>query len=234
MAKFITAAQAAAYIPNGATVVFGGFLGCGSAHSIIDALVEADTKDLTVIANDCGMEKGPTGDLYGIAKLIRNRQVKRVIASHVGMTPDVAIQSMTDKFLEVNLVPQGSLAEMIRAGGAGLGGVLTPVGVGTIVEESPLCLGRQTIDGKDYLLMKSLRADFALINAAKIDKSGNMWYKGTTRNFNSIAALAANITLAEADEIVEVGAIEPENIVTPGALVDYIVEGSPLHGKIRN
>lgn len=181
------------------------------------------TKDLTVIANDCGMENGPNGDLYGIAKLIRAHQVKRVIASHVGMTPDVATQSMTDKTLEVDLVPQGSLAEMVRADGAGLGGVLTPVGVGTIVEQSPPCLGRQTINGKDYLLMKTLHADFALINAAKIDRSGNMWYKGTTRNFAALAAMAANVTLAEADEIVEVGTIEPENIVTPGARVDYIV-----------
>lgn len=232
MAEIITAEQAVQYIPDGATIVFGGFLGCGSAHSMIDALVKAGKKELTVIANDCGMENGPNGDLYGIAKLIRNRQVKRVIASHVGMTPDVAEQSMTDKTLEVDLLPQGSLAEMIRAGGAGLGGVLTPVGVGTIVEESPLCLNKQKIDGKEYLLMKTLRADFALINAAKIDRAGNMWYKGTTRNFNSIAAMAAETTIAEADDLVEIGTIEPENIVTPAALVDYIVERSTLYGTV--
>jgi acetate CoA/acetoacetate CoA-transferase alpha subunit len=132
---------------------------------------------------------------------------------------------MVDKTLEVNLIPQGSLAEMIRAGGAGLGGVLTPTGVGTIVEDSPLCLGKQTIDGKEYLRMKPLHADFALVNAYKIDKAGNMWYKGTTRNFNVVAATAADVVIAEADNLVEIGAIEPENVVTPGAYIKYIVDG---------
>ena len=141
------------------------------------------------------------------------------------MTPDVGTQGMVEKTLQVDLVPQGSLAEMIRAGGAGLGGVLTPTGVGTIVEDSPLCLGKQTIDGKEYLLMKPLHADFALVNAYKIDKAGNMWYKGTTRNFNVVAATAADVVIAEADNLVEIGAIEPENVVTPGAYIKYIVDG---------
>ena len=154
-------------IPDGATIMFGGFLGCGSAHKIIDALSKSGKSGFTIIGNDCGMATGPDGDLYGMAKLVHNKQVKRVIATHVGMTPDVATQNMVDKTLEVNLIPQGSLAEMIRAGGAGLGGVLTPTGVGTIVEDSPLCLGKQTIDGKEYLLMKPLHADFALVNAIK-------------------------------------------------------------------
>ena len=144
------------------------------------------------------------------------------------MTPDVGTQNMVDKTLTVDLVPQGSLAEMIRAGGAGLGGVLTPTGVGTIVEDSPLCLGKQTIDGKEYLLMKALKADFALVNAHFVDKAGNMWYKGTTRNFNTVAATAADIVIAEADHVVEIGDIEPENVVTPGAYIKYIVDGGKL------
>ena len=136
-------------IPDGATIMFGGFLGCGSAHKIIDALSKSGKSGFTIIGNDCGMATGPDGDLYGMAKLVHNKQVKRVIATHVGMTPDVATQNMVDKTLEVNLIPQGSLAEMIRAGGAGLGGVLTPVGIDTLVEESPFCLGRHTVDGKE-------------------------------------------------------------------------------------
>ena len=225
MAKIISVEEAVAMIPDGATIMFGGFLGCGSAHKIIDALSKSGKSGFTIIGNDCGMATGPDGDLYGMAKLVHNKQVKRVIATHVGMTPDVGTQNMVDKTLEVNLIPQGSLAEMIRAGGAGLGGVLTPTGVGTIVEDSPLCLGKQTIDGKEYLLMKPLHADFALVNAYKIDKAGNMWYKGTTRNFNVVAATAADVVIAEADNLVEIGAIEPENVVTPGAYIKYIVDG---------
>ena len=212
-------------IPDGATIMFGGFLGCGSAHHVIDALAKSGKKDLTVIGNDCGMATGPNGDLYGVAKLVHNHQVKHVIATHVGMTPDVATQSMVEKTLTVDLIPQGSLAEMIRAGGAGLGGVLTPTGVGTIVEDSPFCLGKQTIDGKDYLLMKPIRADVAVVNAHMIDKFGNMWYKGTTRNFNIVMATAADLVIAEADHVVEIGDIQPENVVTSGAFVNYIVDG---------
>lgn len=229
MANIISVEEAVAMIPDGASILFGGFLGCGSAHHIINALAEKGTKDLTIIGNDCGMATGPDGiEYYGMAKLVHNHQVKQVIATHVGMTPDVGTQAMADKTLEVNLIPQGSLAEMIRAGGAGLGGVLTPTGVGTIVEDSPLCLGKQTIEGRDYLLMKALKADFALVNAHFIDKVGNMWYKGTTRNFNTVAATAAKVVIAEADHLVEVGDILPENVVTPGAYINYIVDGGKL------
>ena len=228
MDKIISVEEAVAMIPDGATIMFGGFLGCGSAHHVIDALAKSGKKDLTVIGNDCGMAAGPNGDLYGVAKLVHNHQVKHVIATHVGMTPDVAAQSMVDKTLTVDLIPQGSLAEMIRAGGAGLGGVLTPTGVGTIVEDSPFCLGKQTIDGKDYLLMKPIRADVAVVNAHMIDKFGNMWYKGTTRNFNIVMATAADLVIAEADHVVEIGDIQPENVVTSGAFVNYIVDGGTL------
>lgn len=226
MNKIISVKEAVDMIPDGATIMFGGFLGCGSAHHIINALAESGKKDFTIIGNDCGMATGPNGEeFYGMAKLIHNHQVKRVIATHVGMTPDVGTQGMVEKTLQVDLVPQGSLAEMIRAGGAGLGGVLTPTGVGTIVEDSPLCLGKQTIDGKEYLLMEPLHADFALVNAHMIDKFGNMWYKGTTRNFNVVAATAADVVIAEADNLVEIGDIDPENVVTSGAFVNYIVDG---------
>ena len=181
--KVISVAEAVAMIPDGATIMCGGFLGCGSAHHIIEALAEKGTKDLTLIGNDCGMATGPNGEeFYGMAKLVHNHQGKHVIATHVGMTPDVGTQGMVDKTLQVDLIPQGTLAEMIRAGGAGLGGVLTPTGVGTIVEDSPYCLGKQTIDGKEYLLMKPIRADFALINGHIVDQFGNIDRKSTRLN----------------------------------------------------
>ena len=213
-------------IPDGATIMYGGFLGCGSAHHIIEALAQKGTKDLTIIGNDCGMATGPNGEeFYGVAKLVHNHQVKHVIATHVGMTPDVGTQGMVDKTLTVDLIPQGTLAEMIRAGGAGLGGVLTPTGVGTIVEDNPYCLGKQTINGKDYLLMAPIHADFAVIAGYKIDKAGNVWYKGTTSNFNIVMATAADTVIAEAEQVVEIGGIAPEDVRTSGVFVDYVVEG---------
>lgn len=227
MDKIITVEQAVALIPDGASIMFGGFMGCGSAHRFIDALAQTKVKDLTVISNDGSMPGGPIGDeYYGIAKLIHNRQVKKLIATHVGLNPEVAEQSMKEGTLEVQLIPQGSMAEMIRAGGAGLGGVLTPTGVGTIVEDSPLCLGKQTVQGKDYLLMAPLHADFAVIAGVKVDKSGNVWYKGSTSNFNAVMATAADTVIAEARDIVEVGEIPPEDVRTAGVFVDYVMEGA--------
>ena len=225
MAKFVTVEEAVALIPDGATIMVGGFMGCGNAHKIIDALSKSGKGNFTLISNDGSMPGGPLGeDYYGIAKLIHNKQVKHLIATHVGLNPEVA-QQMNEGTMKVDLIPQGSLAEMIRANGAGLGGVLTPTGVGTIVEDSPFCLGKQTIDGKEYLLMKPIRADFALLNGHIIDKFGNIWYKGTTRNFNIVMATAADVVIAEADNVVEIGDIEPENVVTSGAFVNYIVDG---------
>lgn len=227
--KVISIEAAVDMIPEGASVMCGGFLGCGSAHRLIDALAQKGTKNLTIIANDCGMAAGPQGEeFYGLAKLIHNRQVRRVIATHVGMTPEVGEQGMVDKTLQVDLLPQGTLAEMIRAGGSGLGGVLTPTGVGTIVENSPFCLGRQQVRGKDYLLMEPLQADFALIGGHTVDRFGNVWYKGTTRNFNIVMAAAAGVTIVEADHLVQVGEIKPENVVTSGAYVTYIVDGGVI------
>ena len=226
MPKFVSMEEAVGLIPDGATVMFGGFMGCGSAHWFVDALSKSGVKDLTMICNDASMPGGPMGeDYYGVAKLVHNRQVKKLIATHVGLNPEVAVQSMQEGTLEVVLIPQGSLAEMIRAGGAGLGGVLTPTGVGTIVEDNPFCLGKHTVKGRDYLLMEPVRAGFAVIAGAKIDKAGNVWYKGDTSNFNIVMATAADVVIAEAEEVVEVGEIAPEDVRTSGVFVDYVVEG---------
>ena len=217
----ITAKEAAAMIPNGATIMCGGFLACGQARAIVKELVALGTKDLTLIANDMGRAVGPKGEeFFGIAELIHNHQVKRVIATHVGMTPEVGQQN-TEGTLEVNLLPQGTLAERIRCGGCGLGGVLTPTGVGTIVAE-----GKQEIvvDGKTYLLETPLRAEVAIVKAWKADTSGNLVYRRAGKNFNPMMAMAADFVIAEVEEIVEVGQIDPDQVCTPGACVDMVVQ----------
>ena len=228
MAKITSLSDAVSLIPDGATLMIGGFIGCGTPHKLIEVLSKSGKGGFTVISNDGGKPGGPLGDeQYGIAKLIHNRQVKKLIISHTGTNPDVSPQ-VIDGWLELLLVPQGSLIEMIRAGGAGLGGVITPTGVGTIIEDFEYVHGRIEIDGKTHLVLKPLRADFALISGYRIDKSGNIWYKATTRNFNVTMATAADTVTAEADHLVEVGDIEPENIVTSGAYVDYIVDGGAV------
>ena len=226
MAKFISVQEAVDLIPDGATIMFGGFMGCGNAHKIIDALSKSGKGGFTMIGNDASMPGGPLGEeYYGVAKLIHNKQVKHLIATHVGLNPEVA-QQMNEGTLKVDLIPQGSLAEMIRAGGAGLGGVLTPTGVGTIVEDNKdFVCGKVEVDGKTYLHMNPVKADFAIINGYNVDKAGNVWYKGTTRNFNLVMATAANVVIAEADHVVETGEIAPENVHTYGVFVDYVVDG---------
>lgn len=226
MAKFITVEEAVALIPDGASIMFGGFMGCGNAHKIIDALSKSGKGNFTMISNDASMPGGPMGeDFYGVAKLVHNHQIKHLIATHVGLNPEVA-QQMNDGSMKVDLIPQGTLAEMIRSGGAGLGGVLTPTGFGTIVQDyKDYVHSVQEIDGRKYLLMKPLRADFAIISGYKIDKAGNVWYKGDTRNFNLVMATAADVVIAEADHVVEIGEIEPEDVVTSGILVKYVVDG---------
>jgi acetate CoA/acetoacetate CoA-transferase alpha subunit len=222
MAKFITPREAAKLIPNGASVMFGGFMGCGSAHAVIGELAKLGTGGLTIICNDGSMPNGPDGsEFYGVSALIHNKQVKKLIASHVGLNPEVA-QQMNEGTLEVELIPQGSLAEMIRAGGAGLGGVLTPTGLGTIVQDAAHVHSVVEVDGKKYLLEKPIRADFAVIAGHTVDKAGNVWYKGTTRNFNEVMATAADTVIAEAENICEIGGIEPENVITLGVMVDYV------------
>jgi acetate CoA/acetoacetate CoA-transferase alpha subunit len=223
MPKIITAQEAAALIPSGSTVMFGGFIGCGAAHSIIQAMDQSDVTDITGILDDGALVGGPDGsDYYAWARLIHSGKMKKYIGSHVGSNADASARWARGE-LELELIPQGSMAEMIRAGGMGIPGILTPTGIGTLVEESPWVDRKLTIDGKDYLLMKPLRADFALISGYQVDTRGNIWYKGTTRNFNPLMAMAADTVIVEAEHLVEPGTIAPENVVTPGILVDYIV-----------
>jgi acetate CoA/acetoacetate CoA-transferase alpha subunit len=214
-----SADEAVAPIKDGSVIMVGGFMTCGTPEILIDALVKKDVKNLTIICDDGGWP------YKGVGRLIANGQVKRLIASHVGLNPEVARRSNTDveaDKLELTLVPQGTLAERIRAGGAGLGGVLTPTGVGTIIAE-----GKQVvnIDGKDFLLEKPLRAGFALIRASRIDKFGNAVFYGTTKNFNPLMATAADYVIAGACEIVETGSIDPNIVHISGILVDAIVGG---------
>ena len=215
MSKFITAKDAAAKVQDGMTVMIGGFLGVGTPHAIIDALLEKGVKDLTIIANDTAYPE------VGIGKLVTNRRVKKLIASHIG-TNNNTIDQMNAGEMEVVLQPQGTLAEQVRAGGAGLGGVLTQTGLGTVVEN-----GKQkvTVDGKEYLLERPLHADVALIGANICDESGNLVYKGTSQNFCPLMATAADLVIVEPQEIVPTGSIAPETVKTQGILVDFIVRG---------
>lgn len=223
MAKFVTVEEAAALIPDDASIMVGGFLGCGSPQKFIAALAAGGAKNLTLMCNDGALPNGPDGsDFYGVSKLIHNRQVKKMYCTHVGTNPEVA-QQMNEGSLEVVLIPQGSFVEMIRAGGSGLGGVLTPTGFGTVVQDAEHVHSIVEIDGKNYLLERPLKADFAALFGYKVDKAGNIWYKGTTRNFNTVMALAGEVVIVEAENLVEIGDIEPENVMTPGVLVDYIV-----------
>lgn len=216
MNKLISIEEAVNMIQDGMTIMVGGFLGCRNPYVLVDALVAKGVKDITLIANDTSFPE------IGIGKLIVNKQVKKLIASHIGTNKETGNQ-MNSGELEVELVPQGTLAERIRAAGAGLGGVLTPTGLGTVVAEGKDII---TVDGKEFLLEKPLRADIALIVGAKVDKKGNVRYKKATRNFNPIMATAADIVIVEADEVVEVGEIDPDDVMTPGIFVNYIVGGN--------
>ncbi|MGO1368660.1 CoA transferase subunit A [Senegalia sp. (in: firmicutes)] len=215
MNKQISIEEAIAKIEDGMSIMIGGFLGVGSPNQLIDALVEKNVKDLTIIANDTSFV-----DL-GIGKLVANKQVKKVIATHIGTNKETGRQ-MNEKELDVELVPQGTLVERIRAAGFGLGGVLTPTGLHTIVEE-----GKQKIevDGKEFLLEKPLKADVALLKGDLVDKKGNIVYDKTARNFNPTMATAAETVIVEAEKIVEIGDIDPENVITPSLFVNYIVAG---------
>lgn len=216
MNKVISVNEAVDMIHDGMTIMVGGFLGCKNPFKIVDAIIEKGVKDITLIANDSSFPE------VGIGKLIVNKQVKKLIASHVGTNKETGNQ-MNSGEMQVELVPQGTLAERIRAAGAGLGGVLTPTGLGTIVAEGKTII---EVDGKEYLLEKPLKADIALIVGAKVDKKGNVRYAKATRNFNPLMATAADIVIVEADEIVEAGEIDPDDVMTPGIFVDYIVGGN--------
>ncbi len=214
MKKFVTVKEAAAMIKDGMTVMVGGFLGVGSPIKLLDQLVENGVKDLNVIANDTAYPE------VGLGKLITNHQVKTLTATHIG-TNNNTIDQMNSGELKVTLQPQGTLAEQIRAAGAGLGGILTQTGLGTVVEN-----GKQkvTVDGKEYLLEKPVRADVAIIGANICDEEGNLVYKGTSQNFCPMMATAADIVIVEPQEIVPTGSIAPENVKTPGIFVDFIIK----------
>ena len=215
MAKIISAAEAAAKVKDGMTVMVGGFLGCGTPQTLVDQVLANGTKDLTLVCNDTAFPDA------GVGKLVVNRQFKKVIVSHIGTNPETGRQ-MNAGELTVDLVPQGTLAERIRSAGFGLGGILTPTGVGTPVEAGKQKL---TIDGKDYLLELPIKADVALIKAYKADKAGNLVFRKAARNFNPLMATAAQVVIVEAQNIVETGEIDPDEVMTPGIFVNYLVQG---------
>jgi acetate CoA/acetoacetate CoA-transferase alpha subunit len=211
--KTIPLQQAVAMIPDGARLMIGGFMACGTSELMMDELVRQGKHDLTVIANDTAMPG------VGIGKLVRAKLLRKVIASHIGLNKETQEQMIAGE-LQVELVPQGTLIERIRAGGSGLGGILTPTGVGTVVEERKQKI---SIDGRDYLLETALHADFALVHAFVSDYQGNLVYALTARNFNPVIAMAATTVVVTAEHIVPVGVIAPDHIVTPAPLVDYVI-----------
>lgn len=217
MKSLITLEAAVALIPDGATLMIGGFFGVGTPQRLIQGLVSAGRRNLTVIANDTSFPG------IAVGMLIAARMVRRLVASHIGANPETQRQMIAGE-LEVQLVPQGTLAERIRAAGFGLGGVLTRTGLGTLVEE-----GKRTIEihGETWLLETPLRADFALIHARQADHFGNLTYEFTAQNFNPVMATAGQTVIAEADEIVPVGTIPPDAVRTPGVLVDFLLESRP-------
>ncbi|MRH44363.1 acetate CoA-transferase subunit alpha [Aquibacillus halophilus] len=198
---------------DGLTIMIGGFMGVGTSAKLVAALMESNVKDITLIVSDTATPE------KGVGPLIVNSRVRKLIVSHIGTNPETGKQMIAGD-IEVELVPQGTLAERIRSGGSGLGGILTPTGVGTSVAEGKEII---RVDGRDYLLETPLRADVALLKAKKADKSGNLVYNRSARNFNPIMALAADLVIAEVDEIVEIGEIDPEDVVTTGILVDKIL-----------
>ncbi|MGQ9369426.1 CoA transferase subunit A [Azospirillum sp. ST 5-10] len=220
MKKVILLEEAVERIPSGAVLMIGGFMGVGSPLRLIDELVRQRKSGLTVIANDTAWPN------VAIGKLVCERLVARVVASHIGLNPETQKQ-MIQGDIQVELVPQGTLAERIRAGGFGLGGVLTPTGVGTVVEE-----GKRTVevDGRTFLLETPLKADVALVAAKRADYLGNLEYALTARNFNPLMAMAATTVIAEAEDIVPVGVIPPDAVVTPSVVVDHLIAKERRHG----
>ena len=214
MSKVISMEQALSYIKDGSTIMIGGFGAVGTPMGIVNAILKAGIKDLTIISNDTGWED------RGLGVLITARRVKKVIVSHIGTNKQSGAQLNAGE-LEVELVPQGTLAERIRCAAFGLGGALTPTGIGTAVEE-----GKQSIvvQGKQYMLEEPLHADVALLHGYVVDKAGNITYKGAMVNFNHVMAGAAAVTIVEATKLVEIGKIDPNHVVTPGIFIDYVVE----------
>jgi 3-oxoacid CoA-transferase subunit A len=218
-----SAAEAVERIPDGATIMMGGFGLCGIPETLIAALKARGTKELTVISNNAGV------DDFGIGVLLRTRQVRKMVATYVGENKEFERQFLS-KELEVELVPQGTFAERIRAGGAGIAGFFTPTGYGTLVSE-----GKETriIDGKPYVLESPLKADFAFVKAWRGDRTGNLVYRKTARNFNPVMATAAAVTIAEVEQLVEPGELDPDQIVTPGIFVKHILQGTHYEKRIE-
>lgn len=217
MREAIPAAAAAELIPDGSTVLIGGFMGVGSPPRIIDALVACGRKDLTIVANDTAMPG------RAIGKLVSAGAVRKAIVSHIGLNPETQAKMISGE-MDVELVPQGTLVERIRAGGVGLGGVLTATGIGTPVEEGK---EKVEVDGKTYLLERPIRGDFALLAASRADYVGNLEFSLTAHNFNPVMALAAETVIAEPNSIVPVGVIPPDAVKTPGILIDHLIERAP-------
>lgn len=214
--RAMTLEETVTRIPDGASLMIGGFMGVGTPHRVVDESLRQGKGDLTVIANDSAMPG------VGIGKLVTAGRVRRMIASHIGLNPETQ-RKMLDGAMQVELVPQGTLIERIRAAGFGLGGVLTPTGVGTVVDEGKRKI---EVEGRSYLLETPLREDFALVEAFLADYLGNLTYALTARNFNPVIAMAAKTVIVEADHIVPVGVIAPDHVMTPAPLVDYLVANS--------
>ncbi|MED1723855.1 CoA transferase subunit A [Brevibacillus parabrevis] len=217
--KVVTMQEALSHFRDGMTLLAGGFGGVGNPPTLIQGILDLGVRDLTLISNDTAFPH------IGIGKLVTEKRVKKVVASHIGSNPNAGAQ-MTAGELEVEFCPQGILAERVRAGGVGLGGILSDVGIGTIAEK-----GKQKVvlDGKEFLLETPLTAEVAIVHAKKADRFGNLVYDTSARNFNPLVAMAGDITIVEADEIVEVGELNPEEIVTPGVFVNYIVQSEGVN-----
>lgn len=223
MDKRTTAIKSVERISDGMTLMMGGFGLCGIPENLIKALLEKCTKDLTIISNNGGVDDA------GIGLLIANDQVKKMISSYIGENKALE-QRMIEKTLDVELNPQGTLAERIRAGGAGIAGFYTPTGVGTVIAE-----GKEVreFDGREYVLERGLRADVAFIKAYKADTHGNLTYRKTARNFNPVMATAADFVIAEAEIVVEAGELDPDDIMTPGIFVDAVILGEKYEKRIE-
>jgi 3-oxoacid CoA-transferase A subunit len=218
-----SAEEAVALVPDGATIMMGGFGLCGVPETLIAALHARGTKGLTVISNNAGI------DDFGIGVLLKSRQVVKMVATYVGENKEFERQFLTGE-LDVELVPQGTFSERIRAGGAGIGGFFTPTGYGTLVAEHK---ETRTIDGKPFVLEQPLTADFAFVKAWKGDRAGNLVYRKTARNFNPVMATAARVTVAEVEQLVEPGDIDPDHVVTPGIFVRHILQGTHYEKRIE-
>jgi len=224
MNKVLPSAEAAvALIPDGASILMGGFGLSGIPENLVKALHERGTRNLTIISNNAGV------DDFGIGLLLKSRQVKKMISTYVGENKEFERQFLAGE-LEVDLVPQGTFSERIRAGGAGIGGFFTPTGYGTLAAE-----GKETrvINGRDYVLEPPLTADFAFVRAWKGDRVGNLVYRRTARNFNPVMATAAEVTIAEVEQLVEPGAIDPDHVITPGIFVKHIIRGERYEKRIE-